>query len=770
MATRKKRDRGRLLTDEGYKKIWTAIRATFPDRQTYAAIARWTEPDQDNSNAVTYITAETVSVILNRRRGVDQKSIEHLFCALGLTLVANDHASFGETTQPLLDASFVGRERDFAELDTRIQQGEKIIVIKAAGGVGKTTLAKRYLKQKFGWVVEFPIAKETKDIGSVEALLEDKLRQLGEEPGRELMVSLDRLKRKLQSEHIGILIDNLEPALNARGQFIDEHRSYVELLRVLADSSVQCVTLITSRERLREPSISFDHYHLDGLALDAWEQFCKSRNLNATTTSLASLHHAYAGNAKAMELLRSSILEDYSGDIDAYWSDNQHDLLIEADLESLVVAQFDRLKNLDFHAYRLLVRMGCYRYQDVPVVPFSALRILLWDVPLKQHKRILKSLKDRSLVNSEDNLFWLHPVIRLESISRLKNSEDWKATNIKAAEFWQSTCKSIRNTHDAIKILESFYHSYAIEDIDKSCMILANKRDYEGIGWENLGSACYRLGIFSNFKSAVDILINHPEFREKYEYHASIYNALGNMCWYTGYINEALDHYEFALNSDQEMDQRLELAIRLNIAFCNLQSWNLESTIEQFKIYEKLVIDYDVKSFLGVAWFCLALVNGYLNHLEESKYFADKSAQISYGSEQLDLSHWAQGHRCIFLGETYYMLGDLNKSHEFYRKAFEYGDRTNYIQVKAKSILGMARFHFRSQRLDAALSNYMEAIEDLNKIGAICDLADANYELGIFYKSTGKESEATRAFQESIRLFEFMKTPLQIDKVRNAMA
>jgi hypothetical protein len=52
-------------------------------------------------------------------------------------------------------------------------------------------------------------------------------------------VSLDRLKRKLQNERIGILIDNLEPTLDAAGKFIEAHRRHVELLRVLSDPTVQ---------------------------------------------------------------------------------------------------------------------------------------------------------------------------------------------------------------------------------------------------------------------------------------------------------------------------------------------------------------------------------------------------------------------------------------------------------------------------------------------------------------------------------------------------
>jgi hypothetical protein len=316
MSSQRKRDRGRVLTDEGYKRIWVAVCQQFPDRQTFAAIAKWTEPEGENPNAVSYITAETISTILNRRNGVDRKSIEHLFQAFGLTLQDSDHKSYSGGSEIRQDPNFVGREEAIADLNMLVNRGARMIVIQARGGVGKTTLARKYLQQEFDSFLEFPIAKETKDIASIEGLVEEKLRQLGEEPGREFMVSLDRFKRKLQAERIGILIDNLETALDSAGRFIEAHRSYVELLRVLADPIVQSITLITTRERLREPAVSVQHYSLKSLNISAWKQFFQNRNLPINTPTLTALHNAYGGNAKAMDIVSGAILEDFSGDVE----------------------------------------------------------------------------------------------------------------------------------------------------------------------------------------------------------------------------------------------------------------------------------------------------------------------------------------------------------------------------------------------------------------------------------------------------------------------
>ena len=118
------------------------------------------------------------------------------------------------------------------------------------------------------------MAKETDNITSVETIVEEWLKQdLEEEPGKELGVTLGRLKRRLTNQPIGILIDNLEPALDKDGKFITSQRNYVELLRILADSRVQSVTIITSRDRLCEADLNLEHYRLSGLDLSTWLQF-----------------------------------------------------------------------------------------------------------------------------------------------------------------------------------------------------------------------------------------------------------------------------------------------------------------------------------------------------------------------------------------------------------------------------------------------------------------------------------------------------------------
>jgi hypothetical protein len=142
----------------------------------------------------------------------------------------------------LENPNFIGRDKEVGYIHHLTVQGAKCILIVGTGGMGKTTLARNYLEQSFNSYIEFSIAKERSNIASIASLVEEKLRSLGEETGKEFMVSLERLKCRLQRDRIGVLIDNLEPALDGNGQFVDEHRGYIELLRVLTDSSLRSTT------------------------------------------------------------------------------------------------------------------------------------------------------------------------------------------------------------------------------------------------------------------------------------------------------------------------------------------------------------------------------------------------------------------------------------------------------------------------------------------------------------------------------------------------
>ena len=659
--------------------------------------------------------------------------------------------------------NFVGREGAIASLNTHINQGAKIIVIQAAGGVGKTTLAQEYLiSQGFELVLHLPMAKEKENIQLVESVIEGWLKQdFEEEPGREFWEMLRRLKRQLQTRKIGVLIDNLEPALDGQGRFIEPHRRYVELLRVFADANVLSVTLITSRDRLCEPDVNVAHYSLPGLDEQAWQQFFMSRHINIDIPTLNPMHKAYGGNAKAMGILCGAIQADFDGDMVGYWRENSGDPLVKTDLKNLVTSQFDRLQELSSEAYQLLCRLGCHRYQDVPTVPTQGLLCLLWDVPEAQRRRVIESLRSRSLVECFKGEYWLHPMIRAEAIARLRASEYWEEANRKAADFWTESVKNLETIKDALTAFEAYYHYLEFDNFDLAADVLVKERKNKFDHSEKLAIAFHRLGLLQQMKLAINKIINkvNPGYVL-----SSLHNILGDIYWLTGDIQNSIESHERSRIIATEFHLlSFEIVSFLNIGLCQIDLLESEKGIALFQKVISMAENTDNHRFAVESYYCLAFLKSCLNLKYESLEFVNKS------SASADFSAWSLGYKLLFLGQTYKNLKEVDKSFEMYREAIQFAEDTHYTQVRAKALYGLAELYRGQEDFTTALSHHLESIELLDQIGAKCDLAEAYYQLAFTYQKMGDAEKSMTAFQEAIRLFTEMEAPKQVEKVRKAI-
>lgn len=689
----------------------------------------------------------------------------------------------------VFDRNFVGRENAIKHLNTLIRQGSKIILIQAAGGIGKTTLAEQFLySQGFELVLKLPMAKEKENIQLVESVIEGWLKQdFEEEPGREFWVSLERLKRQLQSRKIGVLIDNLEPALDGQGLFIEPHRRYIELLRMLADPMVQSVTLITSRERLCEPNVTVERYVLPGLDDQAWQEFFTNRHINIDMSTLKAMHKAYGGNAKAMGILCGAIREEFEGDMVAYWQANNTDPLAKTDLNNLVNSQFNRLQELDLDAYKLLCRLGCYRYQDVPKVPIEGLLCLLWDVSEIRQRRVVESLRDRSLVEYFKGEYWLHPLIRAEAISRLRDSEDWEKANYKAAEFWTESVKTVETLDDARIALEAYYHYLEIKKFELAGDVITKMRSNRWEDEEPLGRSCYRLGLLQQSINLINSILD----KISYGYSLSrLYNILGDLYWLTGNIknginchemsgivaNRSMENFEFQGSSKQVIFwlKRLLRYSIFNRALCKIDLWELEESLfllnnlsefhQQNRSYENGFYEGEYEPILS--WCCIAFLMSYNGGTEKAYNLAE---QAYYLKNRNKLDTWGKGYSLLFLGLTYKQLNKIPKAFEMYSQALSFAEESHYTQVRAKALSGLAELYRIQGELTTALSHHLEAIELLDKIGAKCDLAEAYYQLALTYQKMSQIDKSQEYFDHAIKLFTEMEAPKQVEKVRQAI-
>jgi tetratricopeptide (TPR) repeat protein len=642
---------------------------------------------------------------------------------------------------------FIGREGAIARLDQLIQQGQRTIVIQGEGGVGKTALAQQYLKTcGCDLILELSMAKETTQITPAEIVVEEWLRQdLQTEPGREFGVSLLRLKRQLTTRKIGILIDNLEPALDRDGRIVVAQRSYVELLRVLTDRQLSGVTLITSRDRLCEVDLNLIHYRLSGLDINTWQTYFNYRQIDTTMAAIHPLHQTYGGNAKAMEIIAGNIYTDLDGDLEVYLQADRDSQFVETGLKQLIANQFDRLQLLDPDAYQLLCRAGCYRYQELSRVNLDALFCLLWDIEPAQRSTVVNSLKNRSLIESCRGQYWLHPAVRAESIARLRHSSDWIQSHQQAAKYWINSVTKIIDIDTAITALEAYYHYIEIEDFSQAASVLLQSRDNQWGQFLPLASNLYRLGLIQPALTAITQII--PALSSS-RTTAELDNILGDIYWISGRVGQAIETQQYAINytskaleitdqADQSHDTYCLRILNIDSLFStglyHIDLWELVEARNLFQQVIEIANNTSHDRWVQKAKICLALVQSNLNHHVAAQ-------QLLTEIEPLIIQQKWTGSSAYFLqiiGQTYTNLGNYDRAHTIYQQTLTFCQTGNYLQTQARTLTGLGRLYRLQGNFPIAQTTHLQAIEILDRLGAKCDLAEAYYQAGLTWQQAG---------------------------------
>ncbi|MCC3456343.1 MAG: NACHT domain-containing protein [Microcoleus sp. PH2017_29_MFU_D_A] len=434
-----RRDRGRILTDKGWKKIWDAIYLKFTDRPSLQTISEQTDPGL-NRNSPSFVSTDTVSNILNRRAPADTAKMESLFASFGLRLESDDRTS-GDISGNLAPAptpqtrqncselpdisGFFGRREELGFLKNWISGDRcRLVAIFGMGGIGKTALCAQLAKQiqnEFEFVIWRSLSNQPSCQDLAAGLIQFICDCQGKKLPENLSDGISVLIEYLQAHRCLIVLDGVETILDTGG-FAGKYRSgyedYERLFRQIGESNHQSCLLLTSSEKSRDIAMlegqtrPVRSYKLTGLDNMAAREILQERGLTQEK-QWDELIDCYAAHPLALRIVSAMILELFNGKSSEFIRENT---VFLGQINHILSQQFQRLSVLEKDVIKQLATAGA-------PMDLAQLRGGLSE-PVKTSNLMeaLESLGWRSLIEkitvSGNVAFTLQPVVRKYAIER----------------------------------------------------------------------------------------------------------------------------------------------------------------------------------------------------------------------------------------------------------------------------------------------------------------------------------------------------------------
>ena len=422
------RVRGAILSPQGWQKFQTAKQQAESD-ETWGK--RFSQEDLSDR---TGLSLNTLARIFKRELGVDRQSLEYLFRAFGLELMQTDLTSPASSQETLsrwtnpqqdwdtaVDASaFYGREVELVQLWQWVVSDRcRIVGLLGIGGIGKSTIAVKaalQMQAEFEIVVWRSLANAPPLDELLLSLLTFLMPVFGEDPiiPTTLDQQISKLMQYLRSRRCLLLLDNAETILQreAVGQWRLGYEGYGQLLRTIGDTSHQSCLLLTSREKPREMALMegaqalVRALSLSGLTPDDGRAIFRQKGaFTGSEAEWQTLIHHYGGNPLALKLLAAAIRDLFNGSITEVLPYLSQGLAVFEDIRDLLDRQFARLCEAE---QKTLCWFAIHREP----VSISDIRENVVDPAAQQSvPNLVNSLLRRSLIEKNDGLFFLQPVV-----------------------------------------------------------------------------------------------------------------------------------------------------------------------------------------------------------------------------------------------------------------------------------------------------------------------------------------------------------------------
>ncbi len=410
-----KRKRGVILTRKGLQRFEEA-RHGFEAQHN--ASKRLTVEEISYHSGLDPLTVRRV---VNRKQGVDKRTLELLFRNFKVSLEEDDYLApnpnkLQDWGEAILNSVMYGRIQELECLRRWILIDHcRLVALLGIGGVGKTTLSVAFAKlvqDEFDVVIwrslrEAPPASVFFDNLYQWLTVQQNIKA---EPPKGLSAKISRLIDYFKQERCLIILDNIDAVFrdSDRAGYCDfGYEGYGEFLERIGSSVHQSCLLLTTREKPKEiVSLEGDDLpvrtlKLSGLDEQGGEYILKDKHLQGTDVEFQMLVRHYTGNPLALKIVATTIRDLFDGHIEEFL---RQETTAFGDIRDLLDQQFERLQDSE----KQLMYWLAINREPVPLSTLQEDAVSMSRLNLLES---LESLGRRSLIEQNAACFSLQPVV-----------------------------------------------------------------------------------------------------------------------------------------------------------------------------------------------------------------------------------------------------------------------------------------------------------------------------------------------------------------------
>ncbi len=673
--------------------------------------------------------------------------------------VTKPEATAQSSPQPLTTSGLVdtqlppvrrwqGRREELQELQTALGNDHlRLIEITAAGGYGKTALARKFTDQLTAdWPVLWVNFNQPYPLAQFGRWLLEELKQNYDEKWNDGQL-IDAISKGLTAKPCLLVLNNLETVLTAPVNLV-----YQQFLQKWLNTESSSKLLVTSREQLKFPVNLQDYYYswpLKGLKeADAMRYVTEDHGLTGSDEELAQFVDKMGGHPLLMELV-CSLMKDKFGkgvsvtesqnlglnmfDVEGYHRDT------ETCVREVITASLARLSK-EFR--ESLTRLSVLR-ESFDLGLAQGLIPAITEEDLRHFARLSLLQEFPPEYNVKPRQFQFLPLISMV-VQDQANPEVLRSAHQLALNYYLAhlPVPPWESLEDLKEYLEAFHHAGELGEWQLAYDILNEERGGEGKN-KSVDSFLDLQGLYRKRADLYEEIIAGSQ-REQDCYCNSLI-LLGNCYDYLGQYEQAIAKHQQHHDISEEIGDRQGVAISLgNLGNCYYSLGQYEKAIAYHQ--QSLEISEEIGDQQGVA---MSLGNSGLCYYSLGQY----EKAIAYHQQSLEISEEIGDQQGVAMslgnsGLCYYSLGQYEKAIAYHQQHHDISKEIGYRQGVAISLGSLGNCYDSLGQYEEAIA-YHQRHHDISE--EICfrqGVAISLGNLGNYYDSLGQYEEAIAYHQQ----------------------